>query len=162
MIICHSPPGYPNNKQTLEVGMSALQAHIDHGDKIGPCDGSPYPTQTTSTSSQATEYIDVYGTVRATFHETISAVVSRGLLSMRIIDARSNTVVLHDKFPGEFNWVNRYGSFNGDERALTQEQFNIAHERPVPPPPPQTLFIEFCKPIYGQVVSRVQGYYHNL
>jgi len=158
--ICHSPPGNPGNTQTLEVGISALQAHIDHGDKIGACDGTS-PSQTTS-STQTTEYIDVYGTVRATFHETVSAVISRGLLSMRIIDARSNTVVLHDKFPGEFNWVNRYGNFNGDERALTQEQLNIAHERPVAPPPPQTLFIEFCKPIYGQVTSKVQNYYHNL
>jgi hypothetical protein len=162
VIICHSPPGNPAVKQTLEIGISALQAHIDHGDKIGPCDGSSYPTQSTGPSSQATEYIDVYGTVRATYRETVSAVLSRGLLSMRIIDARSNTVVLHDKFPGEFNWVNRYGSFNGDERALTQEQLNIAHERSVPPPPPQTLFIEFCKPIYGQVTSKVQSYYHNL
>ena len=160
--ICHSPPGNPNNKQTLEVGISALQAHIDHGDKIGACDGSTTQTQTASTSPQATEYINVYGTVRATFRETVSQVISRGLLSMRIIDARSNTVVLHDKFPGEFIWVNRYGNFNGDERALTQEQLQIAHERPVPPPPSQTLFIEFCKPIYGQVTSKVQSYYHNL
>ncbi len=163
VVICHSPPGNPNNKQTLEVGMSALQAHIDHGDKIGPCDGSSYPTSNgSSTTAQAQDYINVYGTVRATFRETVSQVLSRGLLSMRIIDARSNTVVLHDKFPGEFVWVNRYGNFNGDERALTQEQLNIAQERPVPPPPSQTLFIEFCKPIYGQVVSRVQSYYNNL
>lgn len=106
--------------------------------------------------------VNVYGTVKATFHENTRQVISRGLLSMRIMDAKSNTVVLHDKFPGEFVWVNKWGNFNGDERALTKEQLRIAHQQAMQPPPPQTLFIEFCKPIYGQVTSRVRSYYHNL
>ncbi len=158
--ICHSPPGNPDNKQTIEVGVSALQAHINHGDEIGPCDGSPAPPQNVNVPKE--EYINVYGTVKAKFRENTRQVVSRGLLSMRIMDAKSNTVVLHDKFPGEFVWINQWGSFNGDERALTNEQLNIANQQPMQPPPPQNLFIEFCKPIYGQVTSKVRGYYHNL
>lgn len=167
VVICHCPPGQPDNKQTLEVGVSALQAHIDHGDKIGPCDGeggtlSASRMSTASVQVPQEEYMNVYGTVKATFRENTREVISRGLLSMRIIDARSNTVVLHDKFPGEFIWINQYGSFNGDERALSQEQLRIANQQPLMPPPPQNLFIEFCKPIYGQVTSRVMGYYRNL
>ena len=81
---------------------------------------------------------------------------------MRIMDTKSNTVVLHDKFPGEFVWINQWGSFNGDERALTREQLQIANQQPMQPPPPQNLFIEFCKPIYTQVTSKIRGYYHNL
>ena len=69
---------------------------------------------------------------------------------------------LYEKFPGEFVWVNKWGSFNGDERALTREQINIANQRPMQPPPPQNLFIEFCKPIYGQMRSKVESYYSNL
>lgn len=160
VVICHSPPGNPDNKKTIEVGMSALQAHIDHGDKIGPCDDSTVPPQNVNVPKE--EYINVYGTVKAKFRENTRQVVSRGLLSMRIMDAKSNTVVLHDKFPGEFVWINQWGSFNGDERALTTEQLNIANQQPMQPPPPQNLFIEFCKPIYGQVTSKVRGYYHNL
>lgn len=159
--ICHSPPGNPENKQTIEVGTSALQAHMDHGDKIGPCNGT-VTASNTNVSVPKEEYINVYSTVKATFRQNTRQVISRGLLSMRIMDAKSNTVVLHDKFPGEFTWINQWGSFNGDERALTKEQLNIAHQRPMQPPPPQTLFIEFCKPIYGQVTSKVRGYYHNL
>ena len=104
----------------------------------------------------------MYSTVKATFRENTREVISKGLLSMRIMDAKSNTVVLHDKFPGEFLWINQWGSFNGDERALTKEQLHIAKQQPMQPPPPQTLFIEFCKPIYGQVTSKVNSYYHNL
>lgn len=158
--VCHSPPGNPNNMRTLEVSVSALQAHIDHGDKIGPCDGdSGYST---SVNVPKEEYINVYGTVKATFRENTRQVISRGLLSMRIMDAKSNTVVLHEKFPGEFIWVNKWGNFNGDERALTREQLNIANHQPMQPPPPQNLFIEFCKPIYGQVKSKIRSYYNNL
>lgn len=163
VVICHSPPGNPNNKQTLEVSVSALQAHIDHGDKIGPCDGGTGRlTASNTVSVPKEEYINVYGTVKATYRENTRQVLSRGLLSMRIMDARSNTVVFHEKFPGEFNWINQWGSFNGDERALTTEQMRIAKQEPLQPPPPQTLFIEFCKPIYGQVTSKVRSYYHNL
>jgi hypothetical protein len=163
VIICHSPPGNPENKQTLEVGISALQAHIDHGDKIGPCEGDATNlSASSSVSVPKEEFMNVYATVKATFRENTREVISRGLLSMRIVDARSNTVVLHDKFPGEFVWINQWGSFNGDERALTAKQLEIANHQPMQPPPPQVLFIEFCKPIYGQATSRVRSYYHNL
>ncbi len=115
-----------------------------------------------SGDSNSNEKVNVYGTVKATFRENSRQVISRGLLSMRIMDARFNTVVFHEKFPGEFIWANKWGSFNGDERALSREQLRIANQRPVLPPSPQVLFIEFCKPIYGQLKSKVRGYYRNL
>ncbi len=162
VVICHSPPGNATNSKTMEVPVSALQAHIDHGDKIGSCEGdSPAPSNN-SVNVPKEEYLNVYSTVKATFRENTREVISRGLLSMRIMDAKSNTVVLHEKFPGEFVWINQWGSFNGDERALTPDQVRIANQEPLQPPPPQNLFIEFCKPIYGQVTSKVRSYYHNL
>ncbi|NJN27665.1 MAG: hypothetical protein HC819_17705 [Cyclobacteriaceae bacterium] len=153
--ICHEARGI---RQTIEVPVSELQSHIDHGDKIGSCDGKPSPAKPNTPA----ENINVYGTVKATFRENTRQVISRGLMSMRILDARSNTVVLHEKFPGEFVWINRWGSFNGDERALNAEQLRIANQIPLDPPAPQVLFIEFCKPIYGQFQSKVQSYYNNL
>lgn len=159
IVICHHPPGNPTNTQTMKVVASKLKAHLDHGDEIGPCDGG---SQNTNVNVPKEEYINVYGTVKAKFTENTREVISRGLLSMRIMDAKSNTVVLHEKFPGEFVWVNKWGNFNGDERALTREQLNIANQKAMQPPPPQHLFIEFCKPIYGQVKSKVQQYYNNL
>jgi hypothetical protein len=35
--ICHLPPGNPNNKQSLDVAPSAVNAHLAHGDWIGSC-----------------------------------------------------------------------------------------------------------------------------
>jgi hypothetical protein len=37
VIICHAPPGNPNNRHTIEVGQSAVSAHLGHGDTLGAC-----------------------------------------------------------------------------------------------------------------------------
>jgi hypothetical protein len=92
IVICHHPPGNPTNTQTMEVVASKLKAHLDHGDEIGPCDGA---TASASVNAPKEEYLNVYGTVKAKFTENTREVISRGLLSMRIMDAKSNTVVFH-------------------------------------------------------------------
>jgi hypothetical protein len=38
IMICHRPPGNPGNARTIEVSLSALPAHLRHGDTIGPCE----------------------------------------------------------------------------------------------------------------------------
>ena len=35
--LCHIPPGNPDNKKTITVGASAVEAHLAHGDTLGPC-----------------------------------------------------------------------------------------------------------------------------
>lgn len=39
-LVCHKPPGNPDNARTIRVGSkSALEAHLGHGDTEGPCPG---------------------------------------------------------------------------------------------------------------------------
>ena len=102
-----------------------------------------------------------YGTVKAKLKRYRKEVVSKGLLSMRIIDANTNAVLLARKFPGEFVWFNEWASFNGDERALSKEQLALCQGREQLPPHPQDLFIEFTKPIYNQLSSSVQEFYRR-
>jgi hypothetical protein len=35
--ICHTPPGSPDNSQTIEIPLSAWPAHLAHGDSKGEC-----------------------------------------------------------------------------------------------------------------------------
>jgi len=44
--ICHVPPGNPDNAHTIEVSQSAVDAHLAHGDSLGPCDEPPEETFT--------------------------------------------------------------------------------------------------------------------
>ena len=103
----------------------------------------------------------VYNKVSAKLTVNKKTVLSKGLLDMQIFEPNTNRVVFQNKMPGEFVWVNQWGSFNGDERALSREQKQICSTRELMPPPPQDLFVEFCKPIYGQVTDQIQRYYRN-
>jgi hypothetical protein len=103
--------------------------------------------------------VDVYGKVTAKLIQNTKQVRSRGILLMEIYDFQNKKTLLREEFPGEFNWMNEWASFNGDERALNKEQLLLTRNREQLPPPPQDLFIEFCKPIYNQFTSRVKRFY---
>jgi len=102
---------------------------------------------------------NVYGKVKATLTTNRREVISQGTLSARIINADNNRVEEQRNFPGKYVWFNEWASFNGDERALTEQQKKMAKAEPVMPPPQQNLFIEFTKPIFDQTVSFVKKYY---
>lgn len=42
--LCHVPPGNFSNRHTITVGLSAAQAHLDHGDELGACPSSALPS----------------------------------------------------------------------------------------------------------------------
>src|SRR5215216_2185179 len=55
VVICHVPPGNPDNKHTITVGEPAVDAHVEnHGDALGPCDAGTSTTTSTSTSTTTT------------------------------------------------------------------------------------------------------------
>jgi len=155
--ICHKPPGEPENTQTLQVDQSALQAHIDHGDAIGPCQGDADPGAQTEEPEMVEE--KVYTTVKARFFLYTNTLTSNGVLDFKIIDPNTNAVLSQEKMPGQFVWISEWANFNGDERALTQQQLNLTRLKEVPPPPPQVLFVEFTQPIFGQMTGKVRDFY---
>ena len=42
IIVCHIPPGNPENMRILSISPSAIQSHLDHGDTSGICDSTEY------------------------------------------------------------------------------------------------------------------------
>ena len=102
---------------------------------------------------------NVYNTVSAKVTIFRKEVISRGLFSMQIFDAHTNAMLHHRKFNPESVWFSTWGTFNGDERALSDDQFKICQNSEVPPPPPQELFISFAMPIYDQLIPNINSYY---
>jgi hypothetical protein len=106
--------------------------------------------------------INKYETVRATVYLTRASVVSKGLLDYRLIDVTNNNVISTNRLPGSYTWVNEFGSFKGDKRALSEEDKKLIGGSDIAPPPPQELFMLFTRPIYDQLTRDMQGLYNNL
>lgn len=105
--------------------------------------------------------VPVYNTVKAKLTTYRKEIISSGIVSMLILDAKTEGVLTHKKFNGQHAWVNSWARYNGDERALTQAQLNLCKQTELQPPPPQDLFLEFTKPIYDQLIPSLQGFYQN-
>jgi len=107
----------------------------------------------------ATDTTKVYGKVKATYYHFQKTTTSKGIVSFRILDSKTKAILSAEKMPGEYIWISEWATFNGDERALSPLQLEIARQREKVPPPVQDLFIEFTKPIYTQVTSKIQNFY---
>lgn len=105
------------------------------------------------------ERLGVFNIVEARFTMNRKTLVSNGVMDMRIIDAWTGRVITQEKIPSEFVWVSEWATFNGDERALTDQQRRLSQMREAPPPPPQDLFIAFTGPIYDAVTDRLRRFY---
>lgn len=105
--------------------------------------------------------VPVYNTVKAKLTTTRKEVLSNGLLSMLVVDARTDGILSHQKFTGEFLWVNSWARYNGDERALNNQQLQLCKQNEIQPPGAQELFLEFSKPIYDQLIPALRSFYQN-
>lgn len=104
--------------------------------------------------------INAYGTVKAEVHCFQKEIASSGLLDLQILDARSKAVISQKKFPGTFVYYDKWGFYNGDKRALFEEDKEFMQRRkPLADPLPQDLFVEFTRPIYDQVTGYITEYY---
>ena len=97
---------------------------------------------------------DVIGTVSADVVLYRMDMSSRGVVNLSITkNGMESKDLAYQDFPGEFVWYHHWGTYNGDNRALTAEQLEICNRRPVNPPPPQQLFVEFTK------IQTLHGYH---
>lgn len=101
----------------------------------------------------------VYGTVFATLSIFDKTVASSGLLDFTITDWQTGKIIKRKKLPGTFIWQDQWASYRGDERALTRQDLAMTKRREILPPAPATLFVEFTKPIYAQLVDEVNSFY---
>jgi hypothetical protein len=103
--------------------------------------------------------IPVYGKAKATLFVTRKTVDSRGVLDMKVISKPGNAILQNEKMPGAYTWVNKYGYYQGDIKALSNEDLELTKGHELAPPPPQDLFIAFTQPIFSQLMSRITNRY---
>jgi len=103
--------------------------------------------------------IPIYDKVTAKFTQNRKTIHSAGLLDMQIREFSSKRIVNQEKFNGEYNWMCEWANFNGDERALTAAQLRMCKSQELLPPAPQQLFIEFSKPIYERLTTKLRTFY---
>lgn len=105
---------------------------------------------------------EVIGSVNAEVAIYRMEVASRGLVNLSITkNGLDDKDLVYQDFPGEYVWYNEWGNFNGDKRALSEDQLVICHNDRVNPLPPQQMFIEFTRPIHHQLHNRLVSFYKN-
>jgi hypothetical protein len=104
---------------------------------------------------------NIYKTVKATLYITKKTVISKGLLDYRITNTANGQVLRTDRIPGSYTWLNQFGTFRGDERALSDDDKRLMGGQDIPPPPPSELFMEFTRPIYDILARDLQSFYNN-
>jgi hypothetical protein len=179
--VCHLPPGNPEGRHSLVISKNALAAHLAHGDVLGACEdqtpkgkgpskGNGGPQSVMNDREfrfislgylQGSDTIKIYGTVKATYLYSRKTTTSKGTINFQITEAPTNRILAVEKMPGEHVWISEWAIFNGDERALTPRQLEISKQREQVPPPPQDLFIEFTRPIFDQVITKISEFYKN-
>ncbi|HEY9260742.1 hypothetical protein [Chitinophaga sp.] len=105
---------------------------------------------------------NVYKTVKATLYITKKTVISKGLLDYRITNTTNGQLLRTDRIPGSYTWLNQFGTFRGDERALSDDDKRLMGGRDMPPPPPSDLFLEFTRPIYDILARDLQSFYNSI
>ncbi len=105
--------------------------------------------------------VKIYGTVKAKLTTNEKAITGRGLLDFKVFDNNLKKVVTQEKFPSEYTWAIRWASFNGDERALNDDELKMVNTVEATAPSPQYMFEEFTAPLYNQAISKIRNYYRN-
>ncbi|HZH71151.1 MAG TPA: hypothetical protein VFD91_01560 [Mariniphaga sp.] len=101
----------------------------------------------------------VYKTYAAKFKTFTDQVHSGGSLRVMISEAQSDKMLVDEIIPGSFTWINQYALHVGDIEALDKKQVELTKMKALPLPPEQDLFIEFTKPVYDQVVARLNRFF---
>lgn len=102
-----------------------------------------------------------YKTYTAKFKSFIDQVDSGGRLRVRIAEPATDKILFDDLIPGTFTWVNEYAIFAGDKEALDKDQLALVKNKALPLPPEQDLFIEFTKPIYNQLTTKLNRFFRK-
>ena len=105
---------------------------------------------------------DVYGTVEADLRIFSKTIESGGLLDVVVVNPNTDEVLLQQKIPSTYAWINEWATYKGDKRALNKEELRLTQERELLPPPPQEMFEAFAQPLQRKATNLIRRRYRYL
>lgn len=94
--------------------------------------------------------------VKATVTVTKRYVNGDADLECRIYDVPTGRNILYDHFPGRYNWVFESASYNGDQRALTDEDLKLLNNRFDRYPTREEVGKKLIEDAYGVLIRRIE------
>lgn len=104
----------------------------------------------------------IYGSVKADVIRYEKTIESGGLLNIIVRSVNDNSIRMQSKLPSTFVWINDWVTYQGDQRALSNEELELAKEKEEIPPSPQALFQAFTQPLFQQTARQLQGEFFYL
>lgn len=91
-------------------------------------------TESYVNSKGKTKSRSVYGIVSANIYESSKS--SKAILSgsFKVLDVKTGRVLSQDQFNETYNWLNKWVSFKGDERAINKRSFSNFDRNELSPP----------------------------
>lgn len=108
------------------------------------------------------EVVKVYGTVTANYIEYTKTINSSAQLMIQRLDGVTCAVINRQVFPSSFCWTEMWGTFRGDERALTPAQLDFAKRSEPNPPGNEWLFSQTTAPLAARSVDYLRNEYSYL
>lgn len=106
--------------------------------------------------------IPVFGKVEADLQRFEKTLESGGLLNIIIVEPATNAMLFQQKIPSTYVWTNDWMTYQGDKRALTEEELDRAKNKELLPPAPQDLFYAFTRPLFDQTAALLRRHYRPL
>jgi tetratricopeptide (TPR) repeat protein len=128
---------------------------------VGNMVNNNYTTTLKDSVKKVVNNLSVTEFVQADFTRHEQILISKGIMDLRVIDAKTNRVLMQDKIGSEFQWKHEWASFKGDARALKAEQSKLLQQKAAQPPTPQDLFVGFCDPIFNRATERLRQFYRS-
>jgi hypothetical protein len=75
------------------------------------------------------------------------------------VDPATGRIINQKNLRRQSVWATEWATFNGDERALSNEQKKLVAQRQLLLPPEQELFNSFAGPLYEDAINFISSVY---
>ena len=108
------------------------------------------------------EVVKVYGTVTADYIEYCKTINSRAQFMIQHLDGNTSAVHHRQVFPSTYCWTQKWSTYRGDERALTDSHLDFVERSEPSLPNPEWLFSQTTAPLVARSVNFLRGRFSHL